>query len=89
MKAARSGKLKKAALTLVYNTGLPAPMITGKFTGRLAERAIEAALDHDVPVMEDSELTGILMPLEAGSIVPEEYWELLARVFLALAEESS
>jgi len=76
----------KAAVALRYDTSLPAPLILGKATGRAAERAAELALESGVPVVEDEPVVMALIHLDVGDLVPPEYWEIVAKVFVFIRE---
>ncbi len=80
--AARSRPGAKAAVALRYDASLPAPMVVATAVGRAAERAVGIALDAGVPVVEDGALAASLLPLEAGELVPREYWEIVAKVLI-------
>jgi type III secretion system FlhB-like substrate exporter len=71
----------KKAVALRYWTGLPAPFIAAKAEGRAADRLVAIAKDAGLPIIEDSPLAQAVFPMEVGEYVPEECFEILARVF--------
>jgi len=69
------------AVALKYETGLPAPFLLAKASGRGAERLKAAAAKAHVTVLRDEALAESLYPLNIGDYVPEKYFEVVARVF--------
>lgn len=78
--AGKQGRGRKA-LALKYETGLPAPFLLAKASGKGAERLEEIAARSGVKVLREEALVEALYPLEVGDFVPEEYFEIVARVF--------
>jgi type III secretion system FlhB-like substrate exporter len=72
----------KTAIALMYDATLPAPLVLAKARGRSAERMAVLAEQSGVPVVTDAGLANGLIPLDVGALVPFEYWELVARVFV-------
>ncbi len=70
------------AVALMYDPSLPAPLVLAKARGRSAERMAVLAEQSGVPVVSDAGLANGLIPLDVGALVPFEYWELVARVFV-------
>jgi flagellar biosynthesis protein len=70
------------AIALLYDPSLPAPLVLAKARGRGAVRMASLAEQAGVPVVTDEGLAEGLIPLDVGSLVPFEYWELVARVFV-------
>lgn len=77
----RKGRGRKA-IALMYDPSLPAPLVLAKAGGRGAERMIALAGQAGVPVVSDEGLAEGLIPLDVGALVPFEYWELVAKVFI-------
>ena len=69
------------AVALRYWTGLPAPVLCAKAEGRAAERLVAIAREAGVAIVEDAGLAQAVFPLELGAYVPEECFEIVARVF--------
>jgi len=61
----------------------PAPLVTAKGYGTLAERLLQRATDAGVPVREDHFLVDVLARLDVGAEIPPETYEAMA---LILAE---
>lgn len=72
----------RKAIALMYDPSLPAPLVLAKARGHSAERMAELAKAAGVPVVADTGLADGLIPLDVGALVPFEYWELVARVFV-------
>jgi flagellar biosynthesis protein len=72
----------KKAIALMYDPSFPAPLVLARARGRSAERMTILAEKAGVPVVADEGLANGLIPLDAGALVPFEYWELVARVFV-------
>lgn len=80
---------KKRSVALRYDTNLPAPFILAKGEGRLAEELNRIARDFDIPMVEASELTGLLYEVEVGQSIPYETFEAVARVLAFVYSVSS
>ena len=70
------------AVALKYDSTLPAPFIVAKGRSELARRIVELAEKNDVPVKTDPDLTERLFVLEAGSLIPEECFRLVAELLV-------
>jgi Uncharacterized homolog of the cytoplasmic domain of flagellar protein FhlB len=69
------------AVALKYWAGLPAPFLVAKGEGRAAERIVELASRSGLPIVEDGDLAGAIFPLDLGAYVPEDCFEIVAKVF--------
>jgi Flagellar biosynthesis pathway, component FlhB len=76
---------KSKAVALRYLAGLPAPFLAAKASGRTALRFVEIAKEAGVPVVEDEQLAEAVFPLDVGDYVPEECFEIVAKVFAFVA----
>ncbi len=84
----------KKAVALKYKPGDDhAPRITAKGTGRLAEKIIEMARKHGIPVKDDPDLVEVLSRLDLHDQIPPELYvvvaELLAFVYRLNKEKGS
>ncbi len=70
------------AIALMYDPSLPAPLVLARARGHKAEQMASIAGQSGVPVVADEGLANGLIPLDVGTLVPFEYWELGARVFV-------
>ncbi len=71
----------RKAVALKYEGGLPAPFLVAKGSGRTALRLEAIALELGLPLVRDEALAEALFPIDIGGFVPEEYFELVAKVF--------
>ncbi|MCC6444404.1 MAG: EscU/YscU/HrcU family type III secretion system export apparatus switch protein [Armatimonadetes bacterium] len=72
---------RKKAAALRYEPGKDsAPRIAAAGQGYIAERILEAARQHHIPIEEDPELAAALSQLDVGSLVPPELYAAAAEV---------
>ncbi|WP_042354004.1 EscU/YscU/HrcU family type III secretion system export apparatus switch protein [Bacillus rubiinfantis] len=70
------------AVALSYQPGEQAvPIVTAKGSGFVAEKIIETAKDHDVPIQQDTSLVELLSQLQINERIPEELYQAVAEVF--------
>jgi flagellar biosynthesis protein len=67
------------AVALEYD-GRSAPRVTAKGRGEVAEKIIETARQHDVPVEENPLLAQALASVEIDDHIPEELYKAVAQV---------
>ncbi len=67
------------AIALQYD-GENAPRITAKGRSELADRILELANEHDVPLHEDPELAALLSQVPLGDEIPEALYRAVAEV---------
>ena len=82
---------RKKAVALKYDRlNDDAPKVTAKGQGKVAEKIIDLALAHGVPVKDDPDLVEVLASLDINQEIPAEIYvavaELLAFVYGANAE---
>ncbi|WGK62769.1 EscU/YscU/HrcU family type III secretion system export apparatus switch protein [Halopseudomonas sp. SMJS2] len=70
----------REAIALLYEGGEQAPTITAKGEGELAERIIELAMDHEVPIYENADLASMLTRMELGDQIPEALYRTIAEI---------
>jgi len=71
----------KKAIALKYKPGDDrAPRVTAKGTGRLAERIIEMARKHGIPVKDDPDLVEVLSRLDLHDEIPPELYVVVAEL---------
>lgn len=72
---------RKAAAALRYRIGEdPAPRLTAKGMGLIAEKIIEVAGKAGVPIHEDADLLALLMTLDVNDYIPPEMYIAVADV---------
>ena len=74
------------AVSLRYDKGYPAPFVSAKGSGALAERLIKIAKEHDIPVVEDELLSEALYLLEPGEYIPEEVYSVVAEILVFIKD---
>lgn len=73
---------QRRAVALGYESGRdPAPRVTATGSGLVAERILEAAREHGIPVREDPDLAEALAGLDLWQSVPPELYAVIAEVF--------
>lgn len=56
------------------------PRVVAKGSGHVAERIIELAREHDIPIREDPDLVQSLAQLDLGQVIPAELYPAVAEV---------
>jgi len=57
-----------------------APKMVAKGKGRIAEKIIALAKEHNIPIREDADLVQALMKLELNQYIPEELYKVVAEI---------
>lgn len=74
---------KKSAAALSYEIEEDvAPRIVAKGRGIIAEKIIELAEEHGVPLYEDRTLVELLLRLDLGEYIPPELYQAVAEVLV-------
>ncbi|MFH1539872.1 MAG: EscU/YscU/HrcU family type III secretion system export apparatus switch protein [bacterium] len=74
---------KKGAAALSYEAEEDvAPRIVAKGRGIIAEKIIELAREHGVPLYEDRTLVELLLKLDLGEYIPHELYQAVAEVLV-------
>lgn len=71
----------RKAVALSYPENVAAPIISASASGGLAERVVEIAKENNVPVVQNEILVNVLSRQKIGTLVPEETWTVLAKIF--------
>ncbi len=71
--------MNKKALAVKYTDGMEAPYIIAKSRGKLTEKLLEIAREHDIPVLEEKNFTDNIFDIPLG-IIPEAYYEIFAEL---------
>ncbi|MCL1630880.1 EscU/YscU/HrcU family type III secretion system export apparatus switch protein [Sporolactobacillus sp. CPB3-1] len=73
---------KKQAVALTYINGTDqAPRVSAKGKGKIAERIIAQAKQHDIPIQEDPALVSMLSELDLNQMIPPELYQTVAEIF--------
>ena len=79
---------RSGAVALRYQTEEPfrdvVPRLVAKGQGLLADRMLELARQHGVPVQQDPDLLMALEPLDLDSLIPPELFQAVAIVLASL-----
>ena len=67
------------AVALHYN-GNGAPRVVAKGGGQIADRIIDVAREHNVPLQEDAALAATLSRIDLGREIPRELFVAVAHV---------
>ncbi len=72
---------KAKAAALKYRHGEDrAPAVVAKGTGALAEKILETAREHGIPIREDKTLVEILSSLDLYQEIPPELYRAVAEI---------
>ena len=75
------GKDARRAAALSFDADSDnAPRVSAAGSGLVAERILEAAREHGVPLREDPDLVDILAALDLGTEIPAELYTVIAEV---------
>lgn len=78
-------KIKKA-VALSYKEDMVAPTIVASGSGKVAENILTEAKKNQIPVYEDKKLATILTELEIGEAIPQEFYEIVAKILLFVGD---
>ncbi len=56
------------------------PKVIGKGLGHMAEKLLELARQHDIPIHEDADLAEVLAKLEVNQEIPESTYVVVAEI---------
>jgi flagellar biosynthesis protein len=74
-------KKQKKAVAVVYKPSQDnAPKVTAKGRGAVAERIIEAAREHGIPVKDDPDLVEVLSKIDIEDEIPPSVYVLVAEL---------
>ena len=79
---------RPSAVALRYQPEAPfldaAPRLVAKGQGFLADRILELARQHGVPIQRDPDLLATLEPLDVNSLIPPDLFQAVAVVLATL-----
>ncbi len=73
---------KEKTIAVKYTESLPAPIIVAKGRGELARRIKKIAQRFDIEIMTLPDLADALIELEVGSLIPEEFYQIIAELLV-------
>lgn len=72
---------RRRAVALRYEPGSDAaPEVTAKGAGLVADRIVELAKVHGVPIHRDPDLAALLAKVDTGTQIPEHLYRAIAEV---------
>lgn len=86
------GRSRPRAVAVGYDPAFPAPRILFKARGHQVERLLALARERGLAVVREPELTQNLFLLPENSFIPEDYFEIMAKILSAvytMAQEES
>lgn len=70
------------AVALSYQPDVAeSPIVTAKGKGKTAEKIIEMAHEHQIPIKENASLVNVLGKLDIQERIPQELFQAVAEVF--------
>lgn len=86
MSSPEKPKSVKRAVALRYDQGADnAPTVIASGRGLVADRIVELARDHEIPVEENAGLADALAQVEIGNAIPEELYPIVAELLVFIA----
>lgn len=70
------------AVALHYGDSDNAPMVVASGMGYMAEKIVETAQEHGVPIYEDNSLATILTQLKLGQEIPQELYRAIVEIYV-------
>lgn len=72
----------RRAVALHYGTSSEAPVVVASGMGYVAEKIVETAKEHGVPIYEDNSLATVLTQLKLGQEVPPELYQAIVEIYV-------
>ena len=72
----------KRAVALQYGADDATPVVVASGMGYLAEKIVDVAVDHGVPVYEDDSLATVLAQLNLGQEIPAELYQAIVEIYI-------
>jgi flagellar biosynthesis protein len=77
----KNKKQSSKAAAVSYDAGKDrAPRLVAKGSGNVADRIIEIARQHDIPMVKDENLVQVLEALDLNTEIPPELYRAVAQV---------
>ncbi len=74
------GKRQKAAALRYKQTDGAAPRVVAKGSGEIAQKILDLAKTHGIPIKEDKQLVEILSALDLYQEIPQELYKAVAEI---------
>lgn len=82
-------KTKNKVVAIKYKEGVEAPFITAKGTGEKADFILQIAKENNVHIQQDSNLVDFLENQSVGDFIPEETWDVVAKIFAFIIDSKN
>jgi flagellar biosynthesis protein len=82
-------KTKNKVVAIKYKEGVEAPFITAKGTGEKADFILQIAKENNVHIQQDSNLVDFLGNQSVGDFIPEETWDVVAKIFAFIIDSKN
>ena len=82
-------KRKNEVVAIKYKEGIDAPFITAKGTGKKADYILQIAKENNIHIQQDSSLVNFLGNQSVGDFIPEETWEVVAKIFAFIIDSKN
>lgn len=79
---AAAGRGKKAAALKYKKEEDRAPVLVARGSGQVAEKIIQLAREHNIPLHEDPKTIELLCCLDLGDEIPPELYKAVARILV-------
>lgn len=66
-----------------------APIITAMGQGIIAQKIVESAREHDIPVVQNESLSEVLQSLSVGDAIPPRLYEAVAQILVFVSRQDS
>ncbi len=76
----KDDRLKKAAALKYDIEEDNAPRVVANAKGDIAQKIIETAQEHNIPIRENQDLVDILVQLNIGEEIPPKLYEVIAEI---------
>ncbi len=77
---------KLKAVAIKYDKEDVAPSIVGKGKGEIAQKIIDKATDNSIAIYKDKKLVEDLLNIDVGEHIPEELYEVVAKVLIFISD---
>lgn len=82
-------KTKNKVVAIKYKEAVEAPFITAKGTGEKADFILQIAKENNVHIQQDSNLVDFLGNQSVGDFIPEETWDVVAKIFAFIIDSKN
>ncbi len=65
------------------------PIIAALGVGHMADKIIESAKSHDIPVVENKQLSDVLAKLSVGDAIPPQLYEAVAQILVFISQKDN